>query len=78
MREVELKGEAYFEVAREEDRPFIIKTGDINTHVLGTSFNLRHYEKEDHIEVALVSGNVKVERVSETLSGQPSESWNLL
>jgi len=60
VRTVELKGEAYFEVARDENRPFIIKTGDINTYVLGTSFNLRHYEAEEFIEVALVSGNVKV------------------
>lgn len=60
VRTVELKGEAFFEVAKDENRPFIIRTGEINTYVLGTSFNLRHYETEENIEVALVSGKVKV------------------
>ena len=62
-RDVELVGEAFFEVARDESRPFTISTGDIRTQVLGTSFNVRYRTEEDHIQVALVSGMVKVRDV---------------
>jgi len=59
-REVELTGEGYFIVAHDKDRPFIVKTGGINTTVLGTKFavNARNLNK---VQVALVSGKVKVE-----------------
>ena len=60
IRTVELVGEAFFDVAKDENRPFIIKTGEVSTQVLGTSFNLRHYDDEENIEVALITGNVKV------------------
>lgn len=62
-RNVELKGEAFFEVTRDESRPFTISSGDIRTQVLGTSFNVRYRTDEDHIQVALVSGMVKVRDV---------------
>ncbi len=60
IRTVELKGEAFFDVAKDENRPFIIKTGEISTQVLGTSFNVRYHENEENIEVALISGIVKI------------------
>ncbi len=59
-RTVELRGEAFFDVSKDSNRPFIIKTGDVSTQVLGTSFNIRNYDFEDNIEVALVSGLVKI------------------
>ena len=64
VRIVQLKGEAFFEVTDEINRPFIVKTGDISTHVLGTAFNIRAFPNENDIEVALESGNLLVERIS--------------
>lgn len=58
-REVALTGEAYFNVSKDPDRPFIIKTGEISTTVLGTTFNVSAYENED-VSVAVATGNVKV------------------
>ncbi len=59
-RNVHLTGEAYFEVSKDPNRPFIISTGDIKTTVLGTAFNLRAYPNED-IDVTVTEGTVKVE-----------------
>lgn len=59
-REVVLTGEAFFEVAEDSDRPFLVITGDISTKALGTSFNVKAFEGDDHIEVVLASGQVEV------------------
>lgn len=59
-REVRVSGEVYFNVARDTNRPFIVKTGHLNVEVLGTSFNVRDYADEDYVETTLVSGKVKV------------------
>ena len=64
-REVMLEGEAYFEVVRDESNPFIIRSGNIITTVLGTSFNIKAHQESDNIQVAVVSGKVKVESISE-------------
>jgi transmembrane sensor len=58
-RSVELQGEAFFDVKRDEARPFIIKSGAVSTTVLGTSFNV-NARKEPTVKVAVVSGKVKV------------------
>ncbi|WP_131537287.1 FecR family protein [Pedobacter nototheniae] len=60
QRIVSLDGEAFFEVAHDEKHPFIIKTGKVNTAVLGTSFNISAYSKENTVNVTLVSGKVAV------------------
>ncbi len=59
-REVEIIGEAYFDVKREEDRPFTIKVKDYTIAVLGTSFNIRAYDDEETFSVTVESGSVKV------------------
>jgi len=60
-RTVTLKGEAFFEIEKDADRPFRIITGDIGTQVLGTSFNVKSYNmKVDPITVAVVTGKVSV------------------
>lgn len=59
-REVELSGEAYFEVTKDASRPFIVKTSAINIEVLGTSFNLNAYENTEKIVTTLVEGSVKI------------------
>lgn len=59
-REVTLKGEAFFEVAKDQERPFIIHSANLTTRVLGTSFNIKDYENEQSMEVAVVTGKVAV------------------
>lgn len=60
MRIVELAGEAFFEVKKDAGRPFIVKTGDVSTQALGTSFNVRYRPSENKVQVALLSGSVNV------------------
>jgi len=60
-REVELSGEAYFQVTKDASRPFIVKTTAINIEVLGTSFNLNAYENTERIVTTLVDGSVKID-----------------
>lgn len=59
-REINLSGEAFFEVAHDPAHPFIIRSGDIETRVLGTSFNIRAYDNQDDISVTVVTGKVNV------------------
>ena len=59
-REVEISGEAYFDVERDEERPFHIKVKDYQVQVLGTSFNIQAYEDEEDFSVTVASGKVKV------------------
>lgn len=59
-RHVTLQGEAFFEVAHDATRPFTVESGDINTTVLGTSFNVCAYPEEADIRVTLVTGKVRV------------------
>ncbi|MCC5928082.1 MAG: FecR domain-containing protein [Cyclobacteriaceae bacterium] len=61
-REITLEGEAFFTVARDENRPFIIRSGDLTTTVLGTSFNIKAYKSDQQIEVAVLSGSVKLSK----------------
>lgn len=58
-REIELSGEAYFEVVKDPNRPFIVRTGKVSTQVLGTSFNIKAFENE-MLEVSLLTGEVEV------------------
>ncbi len=59
-RYVKLEGEALFEVVEDAKRPFSIMSGEVKTTVLGTSFNVRAYENENQVAVAVISGKVKV------------------
>ena len=59
-REVYVKGEAYFEVAKDASCPFIVHASGVATRVLGTSFNVMAYEGEERVEVTLVTGKVEV------------------
>lgn len=58
-RIVSLDGEAYFKVAKDARHPFIVKTKNIQTKVLGTEFNVRSYSPED-THIVLVNGKVEV------------------
>ena len=61
-RDIKLTGEAFFEVAKDKDRPFVVHTGEVAITALGTAFNVRAYNEDKHIEVALSEGRVKVEK----------------
>ncbi|HCM75145.1 MAG TPA: hypothetical protein DIS90_02095 [Cytophagales bacterium] len=60
QRSVTLIGEAYFEVVKDSINPFTVVSGAISTTALGTSFNVKAYDNENLIEVALITGKVKV------------------
>lgn len=62
-REIELEGEAYFIVKRNTSKPFVVRSGEIRTTVLGTKFNVKAYKDEENIEVAVNEGRVKVNSV---------------
>jgi transmembrane sensor len=59
-RTVFLKGEAYFEVKRDPEKPFIVETSSLNVKATGTKFNVSGYASADEVEVTLVSGKVEV------------------
>lgn len=59
-REVQLCGEAYFDVAKDKDHPFIIHTSSIDVKVLGTSLNVRSYRNEKNTEALLIHGSIEV------------------
>ncbi|MDR3251646.1 MAG: DUF4974 domain-containing protein [Tannerella sp.] len=59
-REVEVSGEAFFEVAPDHAHPFIVNAENIKVRVLGTCFNVKAYQEEESIEVTLENGNVEV------------------
>jgi transmembrane sensor len=59
-RQVEVTGEAYFEVARNAGAPFIVSAGGLTVNVLGTVFNVNAYPDEDCTKTTLISGSVKV------------------
>jgi len=63
-RIVSLEGEAFFNVARESDKPFIVRTSHINIKALGTAFNVKAYSSDKTIETTLVEGSVKIEGIS--------------
>jgi ferric-dicitrate binding protein FerR (iron transport regulator) len=60
QRRVYLSGEAYFEVEKDKDRPFIVDLGELQIEVLGTSFNVQTYKNEDVIEASLIAGSIKL------------------
>jgi ferric-dicitrate binding protein FerR (iron transport regulator) len=62
IRVVHLQGEAFFDVNKEPDRPFIVESHGILTEAIGTSFNIDAYDK--NVEVALVEGKVEIKSTS--------------
>jgi len=59
-RMVQLRGEAYFEVAKDKSHPFIVKTEKQHVEVLGTHFNVNSYDDEKSTTTTLLEGSVKV------------------
>jgi transmembrane sensor len=65
-RKVEITGEAYFEVTKDEKKRFIVSSNGITTEVLGTHFNVNTYTDESSAKVTLLEGSVRVAKSSAT------------
>lgn len=71
-REVELEGEAFFEVVRDERRPFVVRAGEAMVRVLGTSFDVRAYAGDD-VMTTLVEGSVRFASELDSVVLHPGE-----
>ena len=72
-REVELQGEAYFEVSKNKEKPFIVKTTKGDVEVLGTKFYISAYATTDVFETSLIEGKVKVHTAYEDMTLYPKD-----
>jgi len=72
-REVELKGEGYFEIAKDKAHPFVLKTGGQQLRVLGTHFNVNAYMDEANIKTTLLEGSVAVSSTRQQVVLKPGE-----
>lgn len=61
-RNIELKGEAYFEVQKNLSKQFIVKTSELDIKVFGTTFNVKDYDDDQMIEVGLLKGQIGIDR----------------
>ncbi|MCW0482827.1 FecR family protein [Gaoshiqia sediminis] len=68
-RDINLIGEAFFEVTKDSLRPFIVSSANITTTVLGTSFNIKAFN-DQNITVTVATGKVKVENMQEDMIGE--------
>mgnify|MGYP000102107218 CR=1 FL=1 len=78
-REIYIEGEAFLSVSHDPNRPFIVKTSQMDIQVLGTTFNVSAYENKQTQSVVLVSGKIKVKtskNESKTLSPNNLLSYN--
>lgn len=72
-REVKLKGEAYFEVVSNKQKPFYVQTEEATVMVLGTAFNVLAYREDGRVEVALLRGKVSFDVKEEEFLLEPGE-----
>ncbi|MDR1200148.1 MAG: FecR domain-containing protein [Tannerellaceae bacterium] len=79
-RTVELDGEAYFEVVKDDKKAFIVKTDNRSVEVLGTTFNVEAYAKDTVFKVSLFTGKVKIytdDKASDCVYLNPGEAVEL-
>lgn len=77
-RNVKLTGEAYFEVAKNKEKPFIVEANGTKVQVLGTHFNIGAYADEPAVVTTLLEGSVKVSKNDKEaliVPGQQALSW---
>ncbi len=67
LREVELTGEAFFDIVKDPARPFIIHTSKMDVKVTGTQFNVKAYELDKTFETSLINGSVEVSLTKDPL-----------
>lgn len=73
VRQIEVTGEAYFEVAKKPEQPFIVTVHGVNMQVLGTSFNVNAYEKQQGVTTTLVEGSLKVTTAAAAVILKPGQ-----
>lgn len=74
QRIVSLTGEAYFEVAKDKEKPFIVETEGMNVEALGTTFNVKAYQEDSRIVATLFSGSVRVSSDKDNILLSPDEN----
>lgn len=77
QRVVELEGEAYFEVAKDRSKPFIVKSGNQAIEVLGTHFNVHAYDNEAVVKTTLLEGSVAVTHKNQKAILKPGQQSNV-
>ena len=73
IRLVEMEGEAFFNVMRDEGKPFIVRTRQADVKVLGTSFNVKAYQEDELIAVSVRTGKVEVDMPESVMRLLPNE-----
>lgn len=76
-RVVTVKGELFFDVAKDKGRKFIVKTSKYDIEVLGTKFNVRSYDNEEISQTTLVTGKVAIKTEKEVISMVPGDMCSL-
>lgn len=77
-REVKLAGEAFFEVAKNPEKPFLVYSGNVVTKVLGTRFRIKAYESDANVSVAVQTGEVTVFKQKEGPNNHPALSDEII
>ncbi|SFG16265.1 FecR family protein [Prevotella sp. KH2C16] len=73
-RKVKLDGEAYFEVAKHKDKPFIVECNEVSVEALGTVFNVKNYHADSVITTSLIEGSVRVSDRHSGVTLEPRQS----
>ncbi len=73
IRQIEMDGEGFFEVTRNEEKPFVIHTKDAHVKVLGTSFNVKAYDIDEQLTVSVRTGKVQVDLPEAMMRLAPDE-----
>jgi len=74
IRHVKLKGEAYFEVAKQNGSAFIVETHDYDIQVKGTRFNVMAYPDFHRTETTLLDGKIGIRRGKQTIDVEPGQT----
>ena len=77
QRMVELSGEAYFEIAKDEAKPFVVSVKGMRVQVLGTAFDLMAYPDEAAVNTTLITGAVRVATPKTSLVLNPDQQASL-
>ena len=76
-RRIEITGEAYFEIAKNPNMPFIVTVNKAEVHVLGTHFNVNAYNDEDDVRTTLLEGSVRFVNAGNTNILKPGQQAQL-
>ena len=75
-RVMKLKGEAYFEVAKLENKSFTVETNNYNIRVLGTKFNVMAYPDFNRTETSLIEGKIEIQKGEQSVQVIPGETFS--